>query len=110
MSRGPRRYAFSAPIGRFYNQASFSHLAIKLFLAAPDSGLPSLLTALPSQPSCLHFFKKLLFAAPESGFPSLLTALLSQDCAIAEPTANTLSNATIMIRFIASSHDDCSGL
>ena len=34
------------------------HFFIKLFLAAPDSGLPSALTALPSQASCLHLFKK----------------------------------------------------
>ena len=36
---------------------------MKLFLAAPLSGLPSLLIALASQASCLHFFKKLVSAA-----------------------------------------------
>ena len=36
----------------------------KLFLAAPCSGLPSALTALPAQASRLHFFTKLILAAP----------------------------------------------
>jgi len=46
---------------------------MKLFLAAPRSGLPSALTALLSQASCLHFLTKLVLAAPWSGFPSALT-------------------------------------
>jgi hypothetical protein len=62
------------------------HFFMKLFLAAPDSGLPSALTALPSQASCLHFFTKLVLAAPDRGLPSE-TALLSQDCAAAVLTA-----------------------
>jgi hypothetical protein len=40
VKRGRRRYA------------SLSHFCIKLFLAAPASALPSLLTALLSQVSC----------------------------------------------------------
>ena len=37
---------------------------MKLFFAAPASGLPSLPTALVSQASCLHFLTKLVLAAP----------------------------------------------
>lgn len=59
-------------------QASFSHLVIKLFLAAPLSGFPSLPTAFGAQASSLHFFTKLVFAAPVSGLPSFPTALVSQ--------------------------------
>jgi hypothetical protein len=62
---------------------------MKLLLAAPLSGLPSLLTALASQASCLHFFKKLVSAAPASGFPSLPTALALQSSALAEPKINS---------------------
>jgi len=43
---------------------------MKLFFAAPESGLPSLLTALVAHASTLHFFMKLVFAAPVSGLPS----------------------------------------
>ena len=60
---------------------------MKLFLAAPCSGLPSALTALPAQASRLHFLMKLVLAAPWSGWPAALTAWLSQDCAAAVPTA-----------------------
>src|SRR5262245_289241 len=73
---------------------------MKLFLAAPYSGLPSLLTALASQASFLHFFTKLVLAAPWSGLPSALTALLSQDCAIAALRAKQVIKAARMIRFI----------
>src|SRR5262249_188513 len=73
---------------------------MKLFFAAPASGLPLLPTALPSQASCLHFLIELGFAAPASGLPSLPTALVSQDCANAEPAANALINATRRMRFI----------
>src|SRR6476469_2603705 len=76
---------------------------MKLVLAAPASGLPSLLIALPEQASCLHFLTKLVLAAPESALPSLLTALVSQDCAIADPTAKTVIRAARAIRFIVSS-------
>src|SRR3974390_379154 len=76
---------------------------MKLFLAAPASGLPSLLMGLPSQASCLHFLTKLVFAAPESGLPSLLRALDSHDWAIAVPTANDVMRAARIMRFMVSS-------
>src|SRR6202162_5309338 len=80
--------------------ASFSHFFMKLFFAAPESGLPSLLTALPSHASALHFLTKLVFAAPTSGLPSLLIALLSQVAwAIADPTAKHMIKAAKIIRF-----------
>src|ERR1700675_552540 len=80
--------------------ASFSHFVIKLFFAAPESGLPSLLNALPSQASFLHLFTKLFFAAPVSGLLSLLIALLSQvACAIAEPAAKAKIKAARIVRF-----------
>jgi hypothetical protein len=67
---------------------------MKLFFAAPDSGLPSALTALVAQLSAIHFFMKDVFAAPASAFPSLPTALLSQvSCAKAAPPANVAINA-----------------
>jgi hypothetical protein len=61
------------------------HLFTKLVFAAPESGLPSLLTALSAQ----HLFMKLAFAAPASGLPSLPTAFDAHvaSCAIAEPHA-----------------------
>src|SRR4029077_6379227 len=85
-------------------QAAFLHFAMTLFLAAPCSGLPSLLTALPSQASRLHLFTKLVLAAPCSGLPSLLIAWLSQDCAIAVPAAKAAINAARRMRFIVSPH------
>src|SRR5580692_10178856 len=70
-------------------QPPFSHFAMKLFFAAPDSGLPSALTALVAHESARHFFMKDVFAAPASALPSLPTALLSQvSCAKAAPPAN----------------------
>jgi hypothetical protein len=48
------------------------HFSTKLLCAAPERGLPSLLTAAFSQ----HFFRKTLFAAPTKGLPSLPIALL----------------------------------
>jgi hypothetical protein len=45
-------------------QTVFMHLATKLFLAAPCSGLPSELTAWLAQVSRLHFLTKLVLAAP----------------------------------------------
>jgi hypothetical protein len=66
-------------------QASFSHFCMKLFLAAPESFLPSALTAFGAHASRLHFFRKLLSAAPASGLPLLPTALLAHvSCAIAD--------------------------
>src|SRR6187401_2648855 len=73
---------------------------MKLFLAAPASGLPLLPMALPSHASCLHFLTKLDFAAPASGLPSLPMALVSQDCANAEPAANAVISAARRMRFI----------
>src|SRR6187401_630547 len=55
------------------------HLSTELFLAAPASGLPSLLTAAVSQ----HFLMADVFAAPASGLPSLLIASFLHDCASA---------------------------
>ena len=75
-------------------------LAMKLFLAAPCSGLPSLLIALLAQVSRLHFFTKLILAAPWSGLPSALTALLSQDCAAAVPTAKLAIKAARIIHLM----------
>src|SRR5262245_38420078 len=73
---------------------------MKLLLAAPESFLPSALTALPSQASALHFFMNEVFAAPASALPSLPTALVSQDCANAVPPANVAMTAARIIRFI----------
>ena|ERR1700733_3706953 len=74
--------------------APFSHFAMELFFAAPESGLPSALTALAAQVSVMHFFMKDVFAAPARGLPSLPTALLSQvSCAKAAPPANVAINA-----------------
>jgi hypothetical protein len=58
------------------------HFFTKLVFAAPESGLPSLPTALSSQ----HLFKKLVFAAPASGLPSFPMAFdaHAMSCAIAE--------------------------
>src|ERR1700726_3620114 len=71
---------------------------MKLFFAAPESGLPSALTALAAQVSAIHFFMKEVFAAPASGLPSLPTALLSQvSCAKAAPPANVTTSAASII-------------
>src|SRR5450759_5719499 len=87
--------------------ASFSHFVMKLFFAAPESGFPSLLTALPSHASFLHLVTKLFFAAPASAVPSLLTALVSQvACAIAGPTAKDMIKAAKSIRFTLRLHSD----
>src|ERR1700731_1629824 len=67
---------------------------MKLFFAAPESGLPSALTALVGEVFDLHFFMKDVFAAPPRALPSLPTALLSQvSCAKAAPPANVAINA-----------------
>jgi|SRR5580658_9775816 hypothetical protein len=79
------------------------HFAMKLFLAAPCSGLPSALTALLAQASRLHFLMKLVLAAPWSGWPAALTAWLSQDCAAAVPTAKQAINPARIMRLINSS-------
>jgi len=74
---------------------------MELAFAAPESGFPSLLTALSSQ----HFLMELLRAAPASGLPSLLTARLAHDCwAIAELMPNNETRiAAAMTRVMPSS-------
>src|SRR5690349_3876504 len=76
---------------------------MKEVLAAPDSFLPSALTALVAQDSDMHFFMNEVLAAPAKALPSLPTAFVSQDasCAIAaDPRAKVASTATAKIRFI----------
>src|SRR4051794_2530001 len=81
--------------------APISHFFMKLFLAAPASGLPSEPTALGAHASALHFFMNDVFAAPASALPSLPTALLSQvSSARAEPAAKVARIAARKIRFI----------
>ncbi len=81
--------------------APTSHFFMKLFLAAPASGLPSEPTALGAQASSLHFFMNEVLAAPASGLPSLPTALLSQvSWANAEPAAKVATIAARKIRYI----------
>jgi hypothetical protein len=75
----------------------------ELFFAAPESGLPSALTALVAHVSVMHFFMKDVFAAPASGLPSLPTALLSQvSCAKAAPPANVAITAASNMPLIIS--------
>src|SRR5215472_7112106 len=82
-------------------QASLSHFFMKLFLAAPESFLPSELTAFGPHASRLHFFRKLLSAAPASGLPFLSIALLAQvSCAMAGPIAKAAMMAAKTIRFM----------
>jgi hypothetical protein len=81
---------------------------MKLFFAAPLSGLPSDPIGLGSQASRLHFAMKLVFAAPASGLPSLDIALLSHvpgagTCAAAEPIENAVSKTTSINRVIVCS-------
>src|ERR1700722_3558772 len=75
---------------------------MKLVFAAPESGLPSALTALVAQLSAMHFFMKDVFAAPASALPSLPTALVSQvSCAKAAPPANmAITPASTMVLII----------
>src|SRR4029077_19640509 len=80
-------------VARGGDQAPFSHFFMKLVFAAPESGLPSWLTALVAQVSAMHFLMDAVLAAPASGLPSLPTALLSQvSCASAAPPANITTN------------------
>src|SRR5690348_14702486 len=75
---------------------------MKLVFAAPESFLPSLLTALAAQVSRLHFFMKLVFAAPARGWPFFPIALDSQvpGCAAAEPSAKADSRMARKKRFM----------
>jgi hypothetical protein len=85
------------------DQDSRSHFAMKLFFAAPLSGLPSDPTAFGAQASRLHLARKLFFAAPASGLPSFPTALLSHvPCAAAEPIANAVTKMANIKRFMSS--------
>src|ERR1700687_4076152 len=97
--RGIRRLVFlTVSVARGGDQAPFSHFFMKLVFAAPESGLPSWLTALVEQVSAMHFFTNEVLAAPASGLPSLPTALLSQvSCARAAPPANATTNAANII-------------
>ncbi|MGN6581431.1 MAG: hypothetical protein ACTHJ1_15800 [Bordetella sp.] len=54
------------------------HFLIDAFFAAPESGLPLLLTARASQVACSHFFMNDVLAAPASALPFLSTALAAQ--------------------------------
>src|SRR6516162_391835 len=96
-AKGPRREgALVSTI-----QASFSHFCMKLFLAAPESFLPSELTAFGSHASRLHVFRMLLSAAPASGLPFLSIALLAHvSCAITGPIAKAAIIAAKKIRFM----------
>src|SRR3954447_10265399 len=82
-------------------QAPTSHFFIKLFLAAPASGLPSALTALGAQASALHFFMNEVLAPRARALPSLPTALFARvPSAKAQPAANVATIAARKIRFI----------
>jgi hypothetical protein len=77
---------------------------MKLFLAAPESFLPSALTALGKHASRLHFLRKLLSAAPASSLPFLSIALLAHvSCAIAGPIAKAVIMTAKRICFMAPS-------
>jgi hypothetical protein len=67
---------------------------MKLFFAAPLSGLPSDPIALGAQVSRLHFVRKAVRAAPARSRPSFPIALLSHvpgACAAAEPIENAVN-------------------
>src|SRR5512132_3949022 len=68
---------------------------MKLVLAAPASGLPSLPIAFDSHASRVHFVMKLFSAAPASALPSLPIALLRQalSATATELSANVISRA-----------------
>jgi hypothetical protein len=79
---------------------------MKLFLAAPESFLPSALTAFGKHVSRLHFLVKLLSAAPASGLPFLSTALLAHvSCAIATPIQRAAVMVAKKIRFMTPSQE-----
>jgi|SRR2546430_14055758 hypothetical protein len=77
---------------------------MKLFFAAPLSGLPSDPIALGAQVSRLHFARKAVRAAPASSRPSFPIALLSHvpgACAAAEPIENAVNKTASMSRVIS---------
>jgi hypothetical protein len=74
---------------------------MKLFFAAPLSGLPSDPIAFGAQVSRLHFARKAVRAAPATSRPSFPIALLSHvpgACAAAEPIANAVNKTASMSR------------
>src|SRR5262249_582948 len=76
---------------------------MKLFFAAPLSGLPSEPIAFGSHASRLHFVRKLVLAAPASSLPSFPTALLAHvpgACAAADPMENAVNKTTSISRVI----------
>src|SRR4051794_33033906 len=75
-------------------ELSATHLSTELFLAAPASGLPSLLTAAVSQ----HFLIADVLAAPARGLPSLLIASFLHDCASAGLTLIGERNAVAVMK------------
>src|SRR5262249_1157501 len=83
---------------------------MKLFLAAPLSGLPSDPIALGPQASRLHLAMKLFLAAPASGLPSFDTALLAHvpgaggPCATAELITDAVSKIASINRVIVFLH------
>src|SRR5215831_18645993 len=77
---------------------------MKLFFAAPLSGLPSDPTALGAQASRLHLIRKAVRAAPASSrpsFPIALPAHVPGACADAEPIANAVNKTASMSRVIS---------
>jgi len=92
---------------------ALSHFFMKLVLAAPASGLPSLPTACSVQDVLMHFFMKLVLAAPASGFPCLSIAFASHAafcataCASVTPFAKTNTSIAKAICLMAVSNGSC---
>src|SRR6516162_8430749 len=80
---------------------------MKLFFAAPLSGLPFDPTALGAHASRLHLARKAVRAAPASSRPFFPIALLSHvpgACAAAEPRANAINKTASISRIIFALH------
>src|SRR5947209_17602033 len=80
---------------------------MKLFFAAPLSGLPSDPIALGAPVSRVHFAIKAVRAAPARSRPSFLIALLSHvpgACAAAEPIENAVNKTASMSRVTSLLH------
>src|SRR6516165_11390311 len=80
---------------------------MKLFFAAPLSGLPFDPTALGAHASRLHLARKAVRAAPASSRPFFPTALPSHvpgACAAAEPMANAVNKTASISRVIFTLH------
>jgi hypothetical protein len=83
-------------------QAFLIHFRMKLFLAAPESFLPSALTAFGKHVWRLHLLRKLFSAAPASGLLFLPTALLAHvSCVIAGLMAKPITMTAERTRFMA---------